>query len=263
MPFNKRISRKKKKAIKNFLLYVLTIVLMTAFAYAYTWINGYLQERLTSFKLVDVDIKGNYILSRNDVLEICGVSPGEDQLLTVKPVEVAGKLLKSPYIKAASVVRSLPSTLRIIIVERAPLAFIYGRGLNLIDAEGVLIPVPEKNIRWNLPFITEVDLPLGRLGHQTRSQKALQAVEVLDYMHLMQSSLNEVIAEINMEHPRHLKFILVQGGAEVRIDKAAYQDQLYIFSRYLENYMDWYQLDQIEYVDFRFRDQLIIKEKQG
>ncbi len=257
-----RLKKRTRKSLRNGVVYVALILLLSGLAYGYKWINRYLQERLTTFELVQIEIQGTHILTRADVLELCGVKPGE-KLLTVKPNEVVGKLLQSPYIKAASAVRSLPATLRITIVERRPLAFIYGRGLNLIDDEGYLLPVPRRPQRWNLPFISGVKERLGTLGRRTTAAQALQAVKVLSFINYMGPLLKEIVAEVDVARPDYLQLALIRGGARIKLDYENYQENLYVLSEYLNKYFDWQTLPEIKYMDVRFANQLIVKTKQA
>ena len=257
------LSRRKKKAIRNGLVYIMIIAGLSVAAYAYQWIDVYLQESLTTFKLVDIEINGNNILSRAEVLALCGLEENGDELLTIKPPEVVKKICKSPYVKAANAVRSLPSKLRITILEREPIAFIYGRGLNLIDEDGILIPVPRNDMRWNLPFITGIDESLGALGHKTVSQKALKGVEIISYLRMIPSSLNEMISEVDLNRSDYIALLMTHGGAKVRIDKDNYQENLFVLNQYFEKYLKWSELPVFEYVDVRFKDQLVIKNKNG
>jgi cell division protein FtsQ len=257
------LNRRKKKALRNGLVYIMIIAALSLAAYGYQWIDTYLQESLTTFKLVDIEINGNDILSRAEVLNLCGLEEDGSQLLTIKPPDVVKRICNSPYVKAANAVRSLPSKLRITILEREPVAFIYGRGLNLIDEDGVLIPVPRTSSRWNLPYISGVDESLGALGHKTVSEKAMQGVEIVSYMRMIPSSLNEMISEVDVSRDDYIRLKMIRGGAEVRIDKGNYQENLFILNQYFEKYMEWSQLPAFEYVDVRFKDQLIIKNKNG
>lgn len=222
-----------------------------------------MQDRLSDFRLVDIEISGNHILSRSDILLLCGLQPGEGRLLAVKPAQVEEKLRHSHFIKAVSVVRSLPSKLRITILEREPIAFIYGRGLNLIDEEGCLMPVPSKKIRWNLPHIVGIKESLGNMGEKTSSAQALKGVEIVAHMRMTPSALNEMVSDIDFSHRDYLCLRLIRGGAEVRIDEHNYALNLFILRQYLEKYLQWDDLDNIKYVDVRFTNQLIYKEKQG
>lgn len=259
----KRLTKKRRKAIRAGVTYFAVVALLSLAAYGYNYINSYLQNNLAAFKLIDIDIKGNHILSRTEILELCGLPKGETKLLHLRPSEVIKNLVRSPYIKSAGAVRSLPATLRIVVEERQPVAFIYGRGLNLIDKEGVLMPVPKNHLSWNLPFITGVKESLGSLGEKTVSQKALLATEILVYMRWMQSPLSEVVSEINMKRKNDLRLRLIQGGTMVRFDVKNYEENLFLLSQYFKKYLDWSRLAAYDYFDMRYKDQLIIKEKRG
>lgn len=257
-----KMKKRTKKTFRNALIYLIIISSLSLLAYGYKHIKSYMQQSLTTFTLQEIDIKGNHILSRKEVLKLCGLESGK-KLLTIRPSEVVEKLRKSPYIKAASAVRSLPSTLRINIAERKPVAFIHGRGLNLIDEEGVLIPVPRKNMRWNLPFITGAQGRLGVLGERAQARSALKGVQILSFVGLLNSSLQEVISEIDMSKKEYAQLVLVRGGAKVKLNYNNFEENLYILSEYLEKYLDWKHLTSIEYFDIRFKNQLILKDRQS
>ncbi|MBN2710680.1 MAG: FtsQ-type POTRA domain-containing protein [Calditrichaceae bacterium] len=257
-----RINRRKARAIKITLLYLGVITVLSLIAYGYKQVDAYLQNKLTSFELQEIEISGLSILSREEVLAMCGLEKGE-QLLTIRPSEIVQKIKRSSYIKGVSVVRSLPAKLRISVIERTPVAFIYGRGLNLIDDEGYLIPVPRDNRYWNLPFITGIESALGALGEQTVSKQALKAVEIINYINFINSGLQEAVAEVNMKNRDYFKIILIKGGAEVRIDKHEFAENLFVLSKYFDRYLVWDELSDFKYLDVRYKGQLIIRNKNS
>jgi len=259
----RRASAKKKKSLRITLVYLGAIVLLSLTAYVYRQVNAYLQDQFSSFALSDISIAGNHLLTRQQVLELCGLKPGSDRLMEIRPAQVVQNLKESPYISDASAVRSLPSTLRIVISERVPLAFIYGRGLNLIDEEGVLLPVPRDHRKWNLPFITGVKQPLGTLGEKTTAIRALQAVEILAFVRFMQSPLRDLISEIDMSDGKRPSLKFIRGGARVKLNLAHYQQNLFVLDRYLNKFFNWQDLAAVEYFDVRFDNQLIVKKKNG
>ncbi len=259
----RRLTKKKRKSIRAGVIYILIIAALSLLAYGYRYLNSYLQDSLSTFKLVDIEIQGNHILSRLDVLELCGLKQGEMELLQLRPKDVVKQLLRSPYIRAASAVRSLPATLRIVISERKPVAFIYGKGLNLIDAEGVLMPVPRSNRRWNLPLITGVKGPLGTLGEQSISRRAILGARIIAFTGKIKSPLSEIMAAIDMSREKELHLRLIRGGALVKLDPKKFKQNIYILTQYFNTYLDWNKLATIDYFDVRFKDQLIIKEKKG
>ena len=256
------MNKKRKKSLKATVIYFLVLIALSLAAYGYKTLTSFFQENMASFELNNIVIEGNDILSRKDVLRICGLKKNE-KLLKISPKEVVKKLLKSPYVKSASAVRSLPATLHIDVTERKAVAFIYGRGLNLIDDEGVLLPVPKSNKRWNLPFITHSGASIGRLGQQTPLSEVRKAVQVLIYMDVLKSSLSDLVSEISIKKNNEIRLRLIKGGSQVRINYENYQDKLFLLSEYVQNYQNWNNFASIEYIDLRFDKQLIVKEKKG
>jgi len=256
-------NKRRKKSFKITVFYIGLILAGTLLIYGFRQIKHMVQDGTAKFQLKEIEVNGNYIETRADILKRCGLESSPVRLLDIDPNELVRKLLHSPYIKNAAAVTSLPASLRITIDERKPCAFIYGRGLNLIDTEGVLIPVPRRSISWNLPFITGAEGPLGSLGQRTRSKKAQKAVQILDYLQYADSPIIQIISEIDMSSSRNPKLRLVKGGVEVRLDADNYQENLFVLNQYFNHYLDWNKLAAIEYFDVRFKDQLIIKEKKS
>lgn len=250
---------KKKKGLKSLLIYFLAIAVLSIAAYGYKMFNAHLQESLSKFELEDIHISGNNILSNEYILKILGLETGS-KLLEISPVEVIEKLRESSYVRAVNAVYSLPSTLRINIQEREPVAFLYGQGLNMIDGENFILPVPETNIRWNLPVITGIKEKLGLQGAETISPLAKLAVEITRYVQMVDMPFRKMVSEISFANSDYIEIGLSGSSTVIKIDYDKYQEQLFIASRYLKDYIDFSQLDNLEYVDVRFEGQIIVKE---
>ncbi len=254
--------RKNKHALRNTIIYLAVILGLSALAYLNRQLESYFAGRISTFELKNIKVHGNAMLSRQQILSLCGVKPGE-KYLTVKPTEIARKLLRSPFVKAASVAYSLPSTLHITVVERKPIAFVWQNGLQLIDEEGVRLPFPKiSGYTWNLPLIVGLPKTSEKVGHKTKVTKLLKAVEILQYIKFMDSPLWSMIASLDLSNPKMLVISLIRGGAKVRCNYQDYQNELYVLNLYLQNYLDWDRLADIEYIDLRFADRLILKNKR-
>lgn len=259
----KKYQRKKvKRSPKALFLYLLILAVLSGLAYGYRTLNTHLQERLSQFELTDIQISGNEILSKSEILGMLGLKQG-DKLLKISANDVVKKLKESQYIRAVTASYSLPSTLRINIRERKAVAFLYGRGLNMIDAEAFILPVPEINKRWDLPVISGISGNLGMQGAETISESAKLAVEIARYVAIMEMPLKAMVSEINFSHKDYISIYISGGSAEIRIDEKNYQDQLFIASRYLKDYQDYNKIDDLEYVDVRFSGQIIVKENKA
>ncbi|KAA3611129.1 MAG: FtsQ-type POTRA domain-containing protein [Calditrichaeota bacterium] len=253
--------KKKKRPAKALLLYLTLIAITSLLAYGYKTLDVHLQEKLSHFELSDIHISGNKILAKKEILKMLGLQPGE-KLLEISAGDVAETLKKSPYIRSVSALYSLPSTLRITITERKPVAFIYGRGLNMIDRENFILPVPDKAIRWDLPVITGISEKLGIQGVETISETARKAVEIARYSSMVEMPLREMISEINFSNEDYIAIGLTGCETIIRVDKNNFQEQLFIAARYLKDYLDFKKIDNLKYVDVRFDGQIVIKENK-
>ena len=219
------------------------------------------QDEMQSFKPEIIEVTGNDILSSEKVKELCEYDFANSKNIDLNIEQIAESLMKSYYIKGVSVTKRLPRTLNITVEERKPIAFIHGRGLNLIDEVGFLMPVPKIKKSWDLPFISGISESLGKLGDKTVSKQALNAVNLVSYLHINDQLMYGLISEINMKNQDQFDLIMIKGGAKIRLSKTDYEKELYVVKNYINRFLNWNDMAHIDYIDLRFKDQLIVKKK--
>ena len=253
--------RRKEKFWSGSGKFFLVLILIYLAVYAGNKIFQISSERSDVYKKSDLEITGNRMVSTEMIFRLCGYSSGKDQEIKINIDKVAEKLIKFKAIKGISITRRPPQLLNITIEEYEPVAFIYGRGLNLIDGEGMLIPIPDAKIIWDLPLITGLRQGLGQLGSKTVAADAYLALELVRYMEDENPLLSSMISEIDLSNSKMIELHLIKGGAKIRVNRDSFYKELFILKNYIANYLDWGQLAQIEYIDLRFENQLILKEK--
>jgi cell division septal protein FtsQ len=209
----------------------------------------------------DIELSGNKIISHKEILTLCGFQAKSKKNIPINIEDLAEKIMSLKFVKGVSITTRLPRILNITIEEREPVAFIYGRGLNLIDEQGFLIPIPNVNKVWDLPLISGIKQQLGKLGQQSTAPDTYTALEIVAYLELENPLLLALVSEINMQQKNHIELFMIKGGATIRINKNSFYKELYVLENYLASYLDWAQLNKIEYIDLRFKDQLIVKHK--
>lgn len=130
----------------------------------------------------------------------------------------------------------------------------------MIDNENFIMPVPESDLRWNLPVITGVKDNLGLQGAETISEKARFAVNVAEYVRILDMPLKEMISEISLAKKEYMEIGLSGSNGIIKIDYNNFQEQLFVAAKYLKDYLDFNRLDKLDYLDMRFTDQIIVKE---
>ena len=241
--------------------FFLTLILVYLLYIGITKIVEAEKNQVRLYSQDEIELSGNKIISRAEILTLCGFQARSKKNIHINIDDLAEKIMSLKFVKGVSITTRLPRLLNITIEEREPVAFIYGRGLNLIDEQGFLIPIPKVNKVWDLPLISSIKQQLGKLGHQSTARDTYTALEVVAYLELENPLLLALVSEINMQKKNHIELFLIKGGATIRISKNSFYKELYVLESYLAGYVDWAQLNKIEYIDLRFKDQLIVKHK--
>jgi len=253
--------RQKKRRLKNGVWYVIMLVSLSLLAWGYNSITRYLNTAKATFELEQIEISGNKVLSRAEILKQLGLPEKGMRLLEIDPATVREKLSKLPFVKNVTAVHSLPATLRIRVEERRPVAYVYGRGLNLIDKEGFLLPLPAGPLTWNLPVIRHIPEKLGVQGAYTTAPMLRKAVAMVAFINHLQAPLPELVSELDFSSREYLRITLSQGARELRVDYDNYPRQLYKAAGFFRDYVDFTPSAMLAYVDARFENQIVTKKK--
>ena len=111
------------------------------------WQKVFASDRLRVGKL---EVRGSHFLSEGEVRELIGPAVGEN-ILSLDIEALKARLRSSPWVADATVTRTLPDTLRVIVHERTPLALAELERLYLMDGDGALIDIygPEfEDVFW-------------------------------------------------------------------------------------------------------------------
>jgi cell division protein FtsQ len=93
------------------------------------------------FRAHAIDVSGTSSLTRTQVVRAAGVSP-ETNLFFADPSAIEARLEAQPEVAQATVVKALPSTLRIDVVERQPVVAVRdGTGFRLLAGDGTPLGV--------------------------------------------------------------------------------------------------------------------------
>jgi cell division septal protein FtsQ len=241
--------------------FFLVVILIYLAIYGGNKIFQISNERSDFYKKSNIEIVGNRMVSTEKILGICGFSKKKDKEIKINIDAIAIQLMEYKYIKGISITRRPPQILNITVEEYDPVAFIYGKGLNLIDEQGFLIPIPDSKITWDLPFISGLREGLGKLGSKTVAADAYVALEIVRYLEDENPLLASMISQIDLSNSKTIELHLIKGGAKIRVNRESFYRELFVLKNYIANYLDWGELAKIEYIDLRFENQLIVKSK--
>jgi POTRA domain-containing FtsQ-type protein len=222
--------------------------LVAAYLVWSAYANVMASERL---KVEHVDVRGSRFLSEGEVRELLGPAVGEN-ILGLDIQSLKSRLRASPWVADATVVRTLPDTLRVDIRERQPLALAEMERLYLMDASGTLIDLfGPRTAGFDLPIVRG----LVAASAEERRVRAERAGELLRDL----GDLGAEVSEVEVEKSGDLKLVLRGRGELLRMGPPPYRPRLLTFLGLREELAR--RCPDAEWFDLRFRDRIVVKHR--
>lgn len=129
-----RKKEKKRKARRR------KTVFWTAFSIIALTVAGFIFSLSGFFTVDSIEVQGNSHFTSEEIINIAHAVPGHNLLYNPGSKTITDYLEQNPYIKSASVLRKLPSTLVIVVEEREEaISFNYDDDYLIMDDEGILL----------------------------------------------------------------------------------------------------------------------------
>ena len=149
-----------------------------------------------------IEVSGNAAIGRAEILTTAGINIGEHMWLA----DLRGAketLLADPYIKSAAIKRVYPNTLRIVIVERTPLAAIRSTAsTTLIDGEGYVLDIQGEGEVLNLIQVYGMGSQAYSVGQKIDTAEAFNSATLLSILSALESAgLLESIESVDVSQP--------------------------------------------------------------
>lgn len=211
---------------------------------------------LRYFKITDLVVEGNRRVPTASVIQSLDL-PLRASMLEVDLSGLAGRIMRNPWIKAASVSRRLPSSLFIRVSERTPRAVVLTDHAFLVSDDGMILKDAGVEEMSDLPILRiNVDRPLSA-GDRLDVARLEQGARL--WRQFQQDALGAGVQarEIRLEGDGSCTVSLGHGMPYLRFQEDALRWQLDRLIRVLR--IRAISLRELEYADLRFADKIIIK----
>lgn len=239
---------RRRNFMKNLLILVVILVAV------------YLCAQSPLFRISALEVSGTQLVSEDEVLLLAEV-PEDANIFRINLPLLSKSIRLHPLIKNVEIKRKFPSTLRIMITERAVWAVIPYQGSYLyIDEEGVLLDQRLEADLDLLPLLTLSDFPpsiiRGQAVNRTAAELAYQVWLQLKEEHQTK------ISNYHYDTASRELFLYTIHGAEIRFgDRERMEEKTAELVQMVDLEEELVQSghDAIEYADIRFRGQPVIK----
>jgi cell division protein FtsQ len=212
---------------------------------------------LDVFRVNQINVRGNHRLSKGEVLAMLQSLQGRS-VLSVDLGEWRQALMVSPWIADASLRRTLPSTVDVVILERAPLGIGRINGLlYVVDDRGSVIDEYGPNY-------ADLDLPIidgltgGSNGDETETQdlyRALLARRLLDA--LRTRNMSGQISQIDVSDSRNAVVLLDGDPTLIRLGNERFVERLQSYHELAPTLRE--RVPAIDYIDLRFDERVYVR----
>ena len=132
---NSRKRKRRRKKANPFLIMLIVILLLVGFVLV---LNSPL------FAIKRIVVEGNRYYSPAQIIEMSGIESGKNLYFELKTRTARNNLLKTPYIKVATIERVPMSTVKIVVEERLEYAAISADGgFVIIDVDGTILRIAQ------------------------------------------------------------------------------------------------------------------------
>ncbi len=174
-------------------------------------------------------------------------------IFAVNLYEIEHAAAFDPWVRAASVKRVLPGTIRVRVVERRPLAVALIDGVaHLVDRDGYVIGLTG-TAADDLPVISGLD------GHRDDELAAAlrRGVRMIERLSIRAPMFAERVSELDFSDPWHVAVETIDGGPRLLLDP----------ERIERNVNRWLDLGgairnragTLDYVDLRWSQRIVVK----
>jgi cell division protein FtsQ len=182
------------------------------------------------FALRHIALPDTRHLTHEELLERVALAPGQS-LLAVDTDAVAARLATHPFVSRVKVSRSLPSTLRVEVEEREPVALAAMDGLYLLEASGHPFKRASLDETEGLPVLTGISRQQYaelRAASEAAFRAALGVLQ--EYR---RKATRPPVGEVAIDPRFGFSLFLLEGGGEIRLGqkdlgkKLAQLDQIF------------------------------------
>jgi cell division septal protein FtsQ len=217
---------------------------------------------LEIFHIDQINVRGNHWLSKGELLAMLHDLRGRS-VLAVDLNDWRRALLNSPWVADASLHRTLPSTIDVVILERAPLGIgRINKSLYLVDDRGdVIDDYGPSYAELDLPIIDGLSTSVTPPGEQGANvYRAQLARRLLDA--LRAGNMAGQISQIDVSDSRNAVVLLDGDPTLIRLGSERFVERLRSYHELGPALRE--RVPAIDYVDLRFDERVYVRPaRQG
>jgi cell division protein FtsQ len=208
-------SKEKQKFLRIITALIIICLTVIVIGFACIGVSRALFTKNDRLILRRIELNGMSPERKESLLKYLKLTLGEDNLFTIDIAGIRKKIEKISYVKSASVYRVLPDTIKIDIVQRVPIAYLFKSGAKwVVDEDSIVMNRRYcMELKYPLPVITGLKIQTISVG-----QKISGLTQAVKLIKLTASEFqNFKINSISLEDPRKITFMMTRKKRKYKV----------------------------------------------
>ncbi len=210
-------------------------------------------------------VHGNSVVQTNEILQFAHVGEGS-RMYDLDLMKIQKDVLSHYFIKEVVVERDLPSTIRIKVTERTPIAMINAGELRYLDPDGVVLPHSVSGELFDLPLISGISQDVSpNVGATLTHADIQEALAILSAARLVNKNMFHLISEVRLRNGGDIVLYTAEGSIPILFGRGDAASKLVRLETLWNEVVQERGSHWVQYIDVRFEDQVVVrwKEQQG
>ncbi len=213
-----------------------------------------------AFTVRKIMVSGNNLLEEAELLELARVDTvGSIWNTEVKRIEE--RIAELPEIAKVEVARTFPSSIRVRVQEREPVAVLLDNGLWGLDREGVLLPRFKPKVGMDYPVIVGLRLKQHLPGEVVDNENVARLAGFLGDLQKANSFVYHLISEATYTETNGVQFLTTEEQLPVILGGGGWVKKCKKLGAAWRHFQTTKKLENVARLDLRFDEQIVLKRK--
>ncbi|MFC1477406.1 cell division protein FtsQ/DivIB [candidate division KSB1 bacterium] len=247
--------RRIRRFLKRLWYTLCTFAVLTAVAYG----MRYWLQTTDVFTVKNIQFAGMNLIDEESIRALIKIQP-EEKLYEVNLEPLYEGIAQNPYVASVAIGRRYPSTIKVDITERRPVAYLVLNKVYLVDGDGYLLPKLNANdLPKDFPIITGITPGSAKAGSKIDNKNLERSLRLLASIESIMPDLTDGISEIH-NSGNEIAVFLSDNGLRIDFGNKDFEQKITKLNYFL-TYHNRYEADtKLTYINLNYKDQIIIKE---
>ncbi len=247
----------------NKIINVLMVTIAITTIVVLVWGSFSWAEYTQLFKNPNIVFAGNSIIEESEYRSFLLKEYGSDVFIEDISA-ISSRIEQHPYVAGVRVSKHFPKGILIEVSERYPVALINSNPLLLIDNNSTVLPFRSNSFDFQIPILSNFKITndLYPVGKQTLSPVAINVVQFLNRIMKEYPQLYQNLSEVRLSKYNDFELILADEPTKIVIGKSITWSKILVLKEFEKSISGRKSLTDYAYLDLRYDNQVITKERQ-